>query len=99
MAHEGTTGSGCRVPRASARRIFPASRTVRSLLSSSGIMSLRGLLLRARYVALLLPAFALFSSIEAGCAAASTDTNTNKDDFASEDQAPAGAGYGYGYGD
>jgi hypothetical protein len=59
-------------------------------------MLLRNTLLRFRWVVLILPAFALFSSVQVGCG------NDSHDDFSREDLktgSPNGSGYGYGYGD
>lgn len=49
-----------------------------------------------RWVALLLPVFAVFSAASTGCANES-GIGSNEDDFASEDGAGT-HGYGYGYG-
>ncbi len=50
----------------------------------------RSFLLRARYVALLLPVFAVVSSVQTGCR-----TANDADDFAQEDR--GGGAYGGGY--
>jgi hypothetical protein len=50
---------------------------------------IRRTLHRARYLLLVLPMFAFFSTIQVGC-------GSTHDDYASEDQAST-AGYGYGY--
>lgn len=57
-------------------------------------MALRRFLSRARWIVLLLPAFALFSSAQVGC----NGRTTHADDYAHEDQAQSGGVYGYGYG-
>lgn len=55
-------------------------------------MTLHPLLLRLRWLALVLPLFAIVSSVQVGCT-----NGSGADDYSSEDQAST-RGYGYGYG-
>jgi hypothetical protein len=55
---------------------------------------MKSLLAHARYLALLLPAFALFSTLQIACTSADSG---NADDLAHEDDITGGYGYGYGY--
>ena len=55
-------------------------------------MKYRSLLLRARYLVLVLPLFALFSTAQVGC----TTTNESTDNYAKEDPKPGGTPGTYG---
>jgi hypothetical protein len=66
----------------------------------------RSILVRARYLVLLLPAFALFSTLQIACSSSVSGTGQSNDDLTQEDRKPAagtgadGAASGYhsGYG-
>jgi hypothetical protein len=60
-------------------------------------MTLRGILPRARYLALIFPAFALFSALQIACGS-SGSTGSAADDLSHEDDVNGGYGYAYRYG-
>ena len=57
-------------------------------------MTLRSMLSNARYLVLVVPAFALLSTVQVGC----TTGGATKDDYAHEDPRSGTPNDGYGYG-